>query len=74
MDGTAPQNDVESHIRLSKDTLMSSLWKLNVVDIEVTLVHVCQMVGFSDPFYLGCIHLNTLIFAPKPCGVMKFHH
>ncbi|XP_021902659.1 chaperone protein dnaJ 10 [Carica papaya] len=44
MDGSAPENDVESHIRLNKETLMSSLWKLNVVDIEVTLVHVCQMV------------------------------
>ncbi|GLU07130.1 hypothetical protein SLE2022_240980 [Rubroshorea leprosula] len=43
-DGTAPENDIESHIRLNKDTLMSSLWKLNVADIEVTLVHVCQMV------------------------------
>ncbi|GKV23358.1 hypothetical protein SLEP1_g33094 [Rubroshorea leprosula] len=43
-EGTAPENDIESHIRLNKDTLMSSLWKLNVVDIEVTLVHVCQMV------------------------------
>ncbi|KAL3641718.1 Chaperone protein dnaJ 10 [Castilleja foliolosa] len=44
MDGTGPENDVESHLRLNKDTLMSSLWKLNVVDIEVTLLHVCQMV------------------------------
>ncbi|KAI9200354.1 hypothetical protein LWI28_006514 [Acer negundo] len=44
MDGSGPENDVESHIRLNKDTLMSSLWKLNVVDIEVTLLHVCQMV------------------------------
>ncbi|OMO57160.1 hypothetical protein COLO4_35491 [Corchorus olitorius] len=44
MDGSGPENDVESHIRLNKDTLMNSLWKLNVVDIEVTLVHVCQMV------------------------------
>ncbi|KAI4307199.1 hypothetical protein L6164_030411 [Bauhinia variegata] len=44
MDGSGPENDVESHIRLHKDTLMNSLWKLNVVDIEVTLVHVCQMV------------------------------
>ncbi|KAF8411709.1 hypothetical protein HHK36_004267 [Tetracentron sinense] len=44
MDGSGPENDVESHIRLNKDTLMNSLWKLNVVDIEVTLIHVCQMV------------------------------
>ncbi|KAK4490167.1 hypothetical protein RD792_000824 [Penstemon davidsonii] len=44
IDGTAPENDVESHLRLNKDTLMNSLWKLNVVDIEITLLHVCQMV------------------------------
>ncbi|CAH1453958.1 unnamed protein product [Lactuca virosa] len=44
MDGSRPTNDVESHLRSSKDTLMNSLWKLNVVDIEVTLLHVCQMV------------------------------
>ncbi|KAJ4700842.1 chaperone protein dnaJ 10 [Melia azedarach] len=44
MDGSGPENDVESHIRLNKETLMSSLWKLNVVDIEITLLHVCQMV------------------------------
>ncbi|KAI9113249.1 hypothetical protein K1719_015774 [Acacia pycnantha] len=44
MDSSGPENDVESHIRLNKDTLMNSLWKLNVVDIEVTLAHVCQMV------------------------------
>ncbi|KAG4965852.1 hypothetical protein JHK85_040827 [Glycine max] len=36
MDGSSvPENDVDSHIRLNKDTLMNSLWKLNVVDIEV---------------------------------------
>ncbi|KAK7385078.1 hypothetical protein VNO78_30785 [Psophocarpus tetragonolobus] len=45
MEGSSgPENDVDSHLRLNKDTLMNSLWKLNVVDIEVTLVHVCQMV------------------------------
>lgn len=43
-DGSATENDVESHLRMNKDTLMSSLWKLNVVDIEITLLHVCQMV------------------------------
>lgn len=47
MDGTGPENDLESHIRLNKETLMSSLWKLNVVDIEVTLLHVCQMVSLK---------------------------
>ncbi|XP_010270365.1 PREDICTED: chaperone protein dnaJ 10 [Nelumbo nucifera] len=44
MDGSGPENNLESHMQLNKDTLMNSLWKLNVVDIEVTLLHVCQMV------------------------------
>ncbi|CAA0812928.1 DNAJ heat shock N-terminal domain-containing protein [Striga hermonthica] len=44
MDGGGSENEFESHLRLNKDTLMNSLWKLNVVDIEVTLLHVCQMV------------------------------
>ncbi|PKI50555.1 hypothetical protein CRG98_029061, partial [Punica granatum] len=44
VDGMGPANDVESHIRSNKETLMNSLWKLNVVDIEITLIHVCQMV------------------------------
>uniref|UniRef100_A0A1J3IR89 Chaperone protein dnaJ 10 n=1 Tax=Noccaea caerulescens TaxID=107243 RepID=A0A1J3IR89_NOCCA len=44
-DGASSQtNDLESHIQTNKETLMGSLWKLNVVDIEVTLLHVCQMV------------------------------
>lgn len=44
MDGSGPENDVVSHLRLNRETLMNSLWKLNVVDIEVTLLHVCQLV------------------------------
>nr|VDD64692.1 unnamed protein product [Brassica oleracea] len=43
-DGASPANELESHIQTNKETLMGSLWKLNVVDIEVTLLHVCQMV------------------------------
>ncbi|XP_047322720.1 chaperone protein dnaJ 10 [Impatiens glandulifera] len=43
-DGSGHENDIESHMKLNRDTLMSSLWKMNVVDIEVTLLHVCQLV------------------------------
>ncbi|XP_022989789.1 chaperone protein dnaJ 10-like isoform X2 [Cucurbita maxima] len=48
MDGSGPGNDIESHIRANKDTFLNSLWKLNVVDIELTLVNVCQMVLRDD--------------------------
>ena len=45
MDGSGPENDIESHLKHNKSVLMNSIWKLNVVDIEVTLLHVCQMVS-----------------------------
>lgn len=43
-DGTITEKDVEYHMRINKDLMVDSLWKLNVVDIEMTLLHVCQMV------------------------------
>lgn len=55
VDGSVPEKDVESHIRQNKDTLMSSLWKLNVVDIEVTLLHVCQLVR---SFLFRCLEFD----------------
>ena len=66
MDGIPPENDVESHVRLNKDTLMNSLWKLNVVDIEVTLIHVCQMVSVSvSSNQLTLVHVRLLFFPAK---------
>jgi hypothetical protein len=70
MDGSTPENDVESHVRLNKDTLMNSLWKLNVVDIEVTLLHVCQMVSFSvSSNELKFVHVSFCSFL---LGFMKY--
>ncbi|XP_020111818.1 chaperone protein dnaJ 10 isoform X1 [Ananas comosus] len=43
-DGCGSERDVDLHLRMNKDLMMNSLWKLNVVDIEVTLLHVCQLV------------------------------
>lgn len=51
MEGGDPEKDAETHILSNKDTLMNSLWKLNVVDIEVTLIHVCQMVSSRSYFH-----------------------
>ena len=43
-DGNAMEQDVDFQMRMNKDLMMSLLWKLNVVDIEMTLLHVCEMV------------------------------
>ncbi|XP_047981579.1 chaperone protein dnaJ 10-like isoform X2 [Salvia hispanica] len=44
IEGGGEEDDVEAHLRQNREALMNSLWKLNVVDIEITLAHVCQMV------------------------------
>ncbi|CAN6232048.1 unnamed protein product [Urochloa humidicola] len=47
-DGIAMEQDVDLQMRMNKDLMMSSLWKLNVVDIEMTLLHVCEMVLYEN--------------------------
>uniref|UniRef100_A0A1D1ZIN8 Chaperone protein dnaJ 10 n=1 Tax=Anthurium amnicola TaxID=1678845 RepID=A0A1D1ZIN8_9ARAE len=43
-DGSSSEKDVGLYMQLNEDLMMSSMWKLNVVDIEMTLLRVCQMV------------------------------
>ncbi|CAN6278840.1 unnamed protein product [Urochloa humidicola] len=47
-DGIATEQDVDLQMRMNKDLMMNSLWKLNVVDIEMTLLHVCEMVLYEN--------------------------
>jgi hypothetical protein len=43
-DGSGLEREVDLQMQMNKELMMNSLWKLNVVDIEVTLLHVCEMV------------------------------
>lgn len=55
-DGCGSERDVDLHLRMNKDLMMNSLWKLNVVDIEVTLLHVCQLVCC-----ISCLKLHYIL-------------
>lgn len=46
--GIHDESDVEAYLQSNKDLMLNSLWKLNVADIEATLLHVCQMVLQDD--------------------------
>ncbi|KAL4182668.1 hypothetical protein AMTRI_Chr11g151330 [Amborella trichopoda] len=38
------EDDIETFLLSKKGVMISSLWKLNIIDIEATLTHVCEMV------------------------------
>ncbi|XP_062199430.1 chaperone protein dnaJ 10-like [Phragmites australis] len=38
------EEELEAYMQTHKSVMVDSLWKLNVMDIEATLSHVCQMV------------------------------
>lgn len=47
-EGDHDESDVEAYLQSNKDLMINSLWRLNVADIEATLLHVCQMVSFTN--------------------------
>lgn len=42
--GTAEEEVLSTYLLENKDAMISSLWKINVADIESTLLHVCHAV------------------------------
>jgi hypothetical protein len=43
------QQSMEAFLETKQKTMLDSLWKLNVADIELTLSHVCHAV-LIQPF------------------------
>lgn len=42
--GTTEEEALSTYLLENKDAMINSLWKINVADIELTLIHVCHAV------------------------------
>jgi hypothetical protein len=60
-DSCATEQDVDQHMRMNKDLMMNS-WKLNVVDIEMTLLHVWELVCLLRYILFSIVILYNMIF------------
>lgn len=47
LSGYTEEEAMSTYLLENKDAMISSLWKINVADIESTLIHVCHAVSLA---------------------------
>lgn len=52
-EGHYSEDELEAYMLTHKSVMVDSLWKVNVADIEATLLHVSKMVCVSYHVYIS---------------------